>query len=77
MFAEELIKVENFRRVDVKPGDKYVLMYHGVITEQMAADIKRGWEKFMGGDVPILILQDGMEIGVMRPSEEQPSSSSR
>lgn len=53
------------QRLDMKPGDKYVLTVDGHISMETAAHIRDTWNKFMGSDVPVLILDKGWKIGVI------------
>lgn len=70
MADEELIKIEHLRRVDVQPGDRFVLTSHEPLSSETCARIQEIWKRFIGGDVPLLILPEGFEVGVLRQKAE-------
>lgn len=55
----------DLQRLDLKHGDKFVLTVDRPISDAAAANIKRMWHAFAGEDVPLLILEGGMKIGVI------------
>lgn len=68
------VKIEflgELSRLDVKPGDRFVITYPGVISHTMAQHMTKAWKDFVGDDGPkVLILDSGMKIGAIR--EESP-----
>jgi hypothetical protein len=67
--ADELIKVENLRRLDVQPGDRYVILTDHEISADTSDQIRRIWSQFAGKDVPLLVLPPGFELAVFRPDD--------
>lgn len=63
---DDLVVVKNLRRVDVRPGDRFVLLCNHSITAETSDRIRKLWSEFMGRDVPILVLPRGYEVGVIR-----------
>jgi len=58
-------------RLDVRPGDKFVLMVPDIISAEEARCMRRIWAEFMGGDEKqILVLGRGIEVGVIRQEQE-------
>jgi hypothetical protein len=70
--------VGELRRVDVKPGDRYVIMFPGPIGAETAHLVRLAWRRFAGTqrngfwtDEPeLLLLPDGAKLGVIRSDEE-------
>lgn len=54
-------------RLDVKPGDRFVITYPGVMSTPMVEHLNRLWKRFVGEDGPqVLVLDQGMKIGAIR-----------
>lgn len=56
------------RRVDVKPGDRFVLMTDKVLSHESAEHLQKKWAHFMGEDAvstKLLVLDGGMKIGAI------------
>ena len=51
----------------VRPGDRFVLHSDLRITD--AARIFEAWRKFAGEDVPLLVIDSGMRLGVIRAED--------
>lgn len=68
------VKIEflgELSRLDVKPGDRFVITFPGVMRRDMYEAVGRAWKTFVGEDGPqVLILDSGMKIGAIR--EETP-----
>ena len=63
--ADEIRFVGDLQRVDVRPGDRYVLTVARPISNEMHLRIQAVWKDFMGAGAPILlVLEDGMKLGV-------------
>ncbi|TGT76711.1 MULTISPECIES: hypothetical protein [unclassified Mesorhizobium] len=63
--------IGHLRRLELKPGDKFVLTCPGVLTREQHQFIQEAWRKFLGGDstaIDLLILDRGMELGVVSSS---------
>ncbi|MEQ1403840.1 hypothetical protein ABK249_02745 [Neorhizobium sp. Rsf11] len=62
------IQIENLRRLELRPGDKFVLSVSGRISMERCAHMKEVWELFVGSDAdrfPLLILDEGMKLSVI------------
>lgn len=60
------------RRVDVKPGDRFVLMTEKVLSMQHRSNLQKHWAEFMGEDAgatKLLVLDGGMKIAVVGKAE--------
>jgi len=57
--------VGELQRLDVKPGDRFVISVPGPIPMEACERIRQQWKDFIGGDVPVLILSDGIKIGAI------------
>lgn len=58
--------VGSLARVEVRPGDRFVLMTDGPVSEEEARRFNDAWNRFMGPDAPkIMILPDGTKLGVV------------
>ncbi len=56
----------NLARIEAKPGDRFVLMTDGPVSEETARRFTDEWKRFMGPDAPrIMILSDGIKLGVV------------
>lgn len=54
------------RRMDVKPGDRFVLMIDKPMPMSMHARIREIWADFMGADKnKLLVLDSGIKIGAI------------
>jgi hypothetical protein len=62
--------VGELRRLDVKPGDRFVITTSDVLSMAQAKLVQAQWKEFIGGSVPLLILTSGMQIGVIRDESE-------
>lgn len=69
MADQEIRFVGDLQRMDIRPGDKFVLSVDGHITRAQAESIRDGWRLF-AGDVPLLILEDGMKLGAIRDESD-------
>ncbi len=58
----------DLQRLDVLPGDQFVLMVPDRISQEQCARLRLQWEKqFLGpGLKPLLILDGGMTLGAVR-----------
>ena len=54
------------RRIDVRPGDKFVLNVDQPVSAQSAHRLQEIWRQFIEGEAPLLILERGMELAVIR-----------
>ena len=57
-------------RLDVKPGDRFVITYPGRLTMDNARAVEAWWLRCIGPDgPPVLVLDNGMKIGAIRDAE--------
>lgn len=70
----DVIRVEGgeLRRIEVRPGDLFVLTAPHRLTAQEAAAIREQWHSLVGADVPLLVLEGG-ELTVYRPVHAETS----
>ncbi|QOF71469.1 hypothetical protein IG197_27640 [Aminobacter sp. SR38] len=58
----------DLQRLDLKPGDRFVLTMNGPVSMDTAARIRDAWTHFVGGDedqFKLLILDGGCKLGVI------------
>jgi hypothetical protein len=61
-------------RLEVWPGDRFVLQVDALISPELAARIQEEWREFIGQDHPeirLLILEKGMKIGAIRLPDQE------
>jgi len=61
--------LQSMQKLDVKDGDIVVLRHPGVLPEYLAKQLKKTVRKIVKGhgfDVHVMVLEEGMEIGVLR-----------
>lgn len=68
--------IGNLQRVDVKPGDRFVITVPGRVSLEMVERIRDGWKQFIGNEdtAQLLILDSGMTIGVIRDDADATSA---
>lgn len=68
--TEETVRVEGgeLRRVEVRPGDVFVLNVNHNLTSEQAARLRAQWRELVG-EVPLVVLPHGAELTVFRPGE--------
>lgn len=62
------IQIEDLRRLELRPGDKFVLTYPGILSMEMASRIREAWNLFTGDDqeaFPLLLIDTGATISVL------------
>lgn len=62
-FLGDLVKVV------VSPGDVFVVMPKRQISQQTADALQEVWEERFGADCPLVVLEEGMKIGVLSPEK--------
>lgn len=60
----------DLQRLECQPGDKFVLMCPGAVTNAMQRDIQNIWHEFIGNDTKLLILPNGYSLGVVAPARD-------
>lgn len=56
--------VGDLQRLEIKPGDKFVLMCDGRISAEQADQLHEYWNGFAGDGVKLLVLESGAKLGV-------------
>lgn len=67
--AEEIRFVGDLTRLQIEPGDKFVLTVPGRVSDEMREVLRDSWERFAGEGVPILILEEGFRLGAISTGE--------
>jgi pyruvate kinase len=70
--ADEIRFVGDLARLELKPGDRFVLTTSYVLHSAAREHIQRAWEDFTDsqpGDIKLLILDSGMKLGVVNTGE--------
>ena len=67
--------VGQLRSVQWKPGDLFVLSYPGHVTEAMVAHLRESFEQYLP-DAKVVILEEGMQLGVIHRVEVEPGEMS-
>jgi hypothetical protein len=64
-----VVRVEagELRRVEVRPGDLFVLTVARQLADAETAAIGEQWHALVGADVPLMIVEGG-ELAVFRPA---------
>jgi hypothetical protein len=73
------IRIADMRRVDVRPGDRFVLTMASHISQEHYAAMQATWARFMPGS-SLLILEPGARLGVIRghvPAGDDPRAMPR
>lgn len=64
--------VGDMQRLQIKKGDKFVLKVSRPLTREAVEKFQEIWSKFTHGETgPILILEPGMELGVVSTIPEK------
>jgi hypothetical protein len=67
---ENVVRIENLKRVDIQPGDVFVLQTEMLLTKEQVDMIRRGCVEQLrdafGHEVKVLIFTAGIEAGIMR-----------
>jgi argonaute-like protein implicated in RNA metabolism and viral defense len=72
---EKIDYLESMQKLEVKDGDILVLRHTGILSPAGADGIRYAVKKIIkdsGFDVKVLILEEGMKIGVLRKEEVKP-----
>ena len=67
--AGEITFLGELRRLDVKPGDRFVIMTDQRLTVEHYRKLQELWSGFIGSDGnKLLVLDGGMKIGAIGPA---------
>lgn len=58
----------DLQRLEVKPGDTYVLSVPVAISREQVERLKSRWSETVGDANKLIILSDGMRLGVIGKS---------
>lgn len=61
--------VGDLTKITVAPGDVFVVMPKRQISEATAEALSRVWEENFGEECPLIVLEEGMRIGVLSPDK--------
>jgi hypothetical protein len=61
----------DLQRLEIKPGDKFVLTCPHALSLDTMRRIEAQWHEFAGADVQVLILCDGMKLGAVATEVER------
>jgi len=64
-------------RLDVLPGDVFVLTVPHDITPEVVRLLKKAWAEAWAGDEPLprmMMLINGMKVGIIRRKKDQPEN---
>jgi hypothetical protein len=56
-------------KVTVAPGDVFVVMPKRQISQATADALQQVWEERFGHECPLVVLEEGMRIGVLSPEK--------
>lgn len=56
-------------KIKVSPGDVFVVMPKRQISEATAQALSQAWEENFGPECPLVVLEEGMRIGVLSPDK--------
>lgn len=56
-------------KITVAPGDVFVVMPKRQISEATAQALSQVWEENFGPECPLVVLEEGMRIGVLSPDK--------
>lgn len=66
--SEKVEFLGSLSRLNLKPGDKFVLMCQRRISVEQVAHIQRIWREFLGDQADqarLLVLDDGAKLGAI------------
>jgi len=62
----EINFVGDLQRVDVKPGDRFVITCDEHLSPERMNAVGEAWRRFVGeGGPPVLVLPKGFKVGVL------------
>ena len=67
---EEIRFLGDLHRLELRPGDRFVLTMPRVVCQAQAEMINAQWEQYAGPDAPpLLILDGGARLGVVNTTK--------
>ncbi len=67
--APEVRILGELQRLELRPGDKFVLMCDRRISSDNLERLKAYWHQFAGEEHKLLVLDDGLKLGVISTTE--------
>lgn len=61
--------VGDMQRLDIKPGDRYVITSDVALSAEMVGRIRDVWKSF-AGDTPLLVLDAGLKLGAISATDQ-------
>lgn len=74
MTKPEIRFLGDLQRLELKPGDRFILSAPETLSRQQTDYIQTIWKEFVGGDTEkfkLLILVSGMKIGVINGGADE------
>lgn len=66
MSEPEIVTLEtHLQRIEVKPGDVFVLQCEHPMSQQQLDQIQEVWHRFIGSGHKLVVLDNGMKLGVL------------
>lgn len=65
--------IGDLQRLDVRPGDRFVLTVPVLLSDEEVARLQEQWAKLGLGDGKVIVLHEGMKLGVIG-SDPEPST---
>jgi hypothetical protein len=59
----------DLQRLEVRPGDRFVLKTPDIISDDQHAKIQDAWNAFAGPGTPLLVIYPGFELGAIGKAE--------
>lgn len=56
-------------KIKVAPGDVFVVMPKRQISQETAQALSQVWEENFGAECPLVVLEEGMRIGILSPDK--------
>jgi hypothetical protein len=66
VMQDQLLILQPASVLTLQPGDRLVLKTDAVLSADMANCLRAKMAEFVGDDVPIILLERGMDLGVLR-----------
>jgi hypothetical protein len=70
MGEPEIRYLGDMQRLHVKPGDSFVLTLDRSLPHDQLRRLHEAWARFAGAEVPLLVLEPGMKLGIITKSED-------
>lgn len=61
----EIRFIGDLQRLEVKPGDKFVLKVHGPLSDETCSRLKELMKEFLGPDAKVCVIAHDIDLGVL------------